>query len=595
MLTKYFIKNSSIQSKLIIAFFLVSLIPISTFGLIFYRMAERFYEVEVSEASFKILDQISSKLGMIVDQTVTMSNAYYFDEDIRDILGRSSFENPLEEVQFNNIMKKKFNNYSSIMGLNSSHIAVIGMNGMKFKSWSPDHLSLDSTITQEVLNETIKNDGKLMWITSHENFAEDPLYDHVFTCVRLIKHPYVDKNLGILIISFSENILSDIYKNISDKNYKFLIVDEHAGVVSSLDKGVLGKKMDQPYIFNAIKGSPQYFTSMIDGKRTLVLSYPIKRTGWFIVQLTSVENLTENMRFMGVVIVLISMGCIVATFLLSYMIARRISDPIRKLVNTMKKVEKGDMNASVNITRKDEIGALALGFNRMISQIRRLLQELVQEERQKRKAEFEALQAQINPHFLYNSLTSIRCLLAKNMFEAVDDSVIALGRLLQQTFGEHKELIPILVEIENLNNYILLQKIRYGDKFDVSFQIEREVEYHKILPMMLQPLLENAIFHGIEPTNRKGLIKVTGRVEENRMKIIISDNGVGMSEEKMDSIFQEGKIAKHVFNQVGLKNIDRRIKLHFGEEFGLQITSVMEEGTDVIILIPVISGVEDNV
>lgn len=239
----------------------------------------------------------------------------------------------------------------------------------------------------------------------------------------------------------------------------------------------------------------------------------------------------------------------------------------------MKKVEEGERNIKFPTTGNDEIAQLGKSFNDMITEINRLIEEVYVKQFLLQQAEFATLKAQVNPHFLYNTLQSINWMAKLKDFEGVSTMVTALGKFLRYSINSQEDLVTIGQEIEQINNYLTIQKIRYGDKFEVSINIEENLKDYKVLKLMLQPIVENSIIHGIEQKIGKGEIIIKVYEKEEYLYFDVLDNGIGFGN---SSAKGEG---------IGINNVDRRVKIQYGEAFGVSV-SKKGEYTCVRIKIP---------
>lgn len=251
----------------------------------------------------------------------------------------------------------------------------------------------------------------------------------------------------------------------------------------------------------------------------------------------------------------------------------------------MKKFGKGDLSVRVPVLYEDEIGILSEEFNKMSEQIRQLVDQVYREQRAKRKSELAALQAQINPHFLYNTLNSVSSLIKMNCPDEAFIMIQAIGTFYRTSLSDGKTLIPLEQEITNIENYIKIQKVRYGNKIEYEIDIENEILQEWIVKLTLQPLVENSIYHGIKEMRGKGIIRIKGWKEKNKVFIQVSDNGLGIPEEKLEELFSKDYREKG--SAFGLFNIQQRLQIYFGKEYGLTVESKLSQGTKATVCIPV--------
>jgi two-component system sensor histidine kinase YesM len=252
----------------------------------------------------------------------------------------------------------------------------------------------------------------------------------------------------------------------------------------------------------------------------------------------------------------------------------------------MKQVEKGHFDIRVDIESTNEIGKLARTFNLMIGRIRELMNQIVEEQEKKRISELKALQAQIQPHFLYNTLDSIIWMAEVGKMENVVIMTSALAKLLRSSISKGEELVPLSVELEHVENYLTIQSIRYRNKFTYSIQVDEAILSCKILKIVLQPLVENAVYHGMKHKSDPGHIRITGRKQGSVIEIKVADDGLGIEPGRLEMLLAKGKRPEEVKKSLGLQNINDRIQLYFGEQYGLTVESEPEEGTTVTLRIP---------
>ena len=323
------------------------------------------------------------------------------------------------------------------------------------------------------------------------------------------------------------------------------------------------------------------------------------RGKWFISYMKSPETgilvyemmpVSEALNEKGIIIrlagILFLVCCLIGMFL-SVLFSNKIRKPIDLLTAQVKKIGGGDFSRNLQIERDDEIGEIGKGINHMSAKIEQLLKKSVEDEREKKNLEIKMLQAQINPHFLYNTLDSIRWIAVIQKNASIVKMVTALSGLLKNMAKGFNEKVTVKEELNFLQDYITIEKMRYMEMFDVEIHVEDEKLYNaKIIKLTLQPLVENAIFSGIEPMGKNGIILIQVKCSENVLCISVRDNGVGIPDEKIEKI-KKGKSKSDTMSGIGLPNVDQRIKLVYGEEYGLTIQSKVGEYTEIQVRIPV--------
>lgn len=584
-------KKSSIQNKLVISYSLLIILIMGIIGVTVYMVAENIIEAEVSNYRLNVLNQVSKNISVIINEIISVSNLYYADRELVNIIRREVPENDFDRLdKYLSVMNILNKNTYSFENINLKYYTVLyGFNGHQYNSWINNTYNFDSIPKRQWYQNILKKDGRIVWISTFndkEGYGED---NFVFSAARVMKHHYTNKAIGVLLMNIDEAVLYNTYKEILNIGNNIYIVDGNGMVVSSGDKGRLSKKFGEDQYADEILNL-KHSTSIVkkkQGKRFLISVHSIPKVGWRIIEEVPLEVVVAPMDTLRNLTPVLFMFCMLMGFILSYIIARHISRPIKGLYNTMKIVEKGELNVTSNVKSTDEIGELSIGFNRMIIRIKELMNSVKREERLKRKAEFDFLQAQINPHFLYNTLYSIKCMVAMKENESAEKMLMSYMNLLRKTLTKQDEFIPIKEELDNLKEYISIQAFRYPDKFEVAYRVDEEILACKTLKLILQPLIENAIFHGIEPKKEKGSIAIYGYREENEVVIKVVDDGIGMDKEQIDAIWEEkNKCSGRAFNQVGIINVHDRLRLHFGEEYGLSIESRLGRGTTVEVRMP---------
>jgi two-component system sensor histidine kinase YesM len=291
-----------------------------------------------------------------------------------------------------------------------------------------------------------------------------------------------------------------------------------------------------------------------------------------------------------IIIAAIAVGLLV--IFISYYISQSITRPVRELSKITEKVARGDLSVRAGVDTGSEIGILSESFNEMIDRISRLLDQVRTEQESLRRAELELLQSQINPHFLYNTLDTIVWLAEAGDQARVVSMVGSLSKFFRASLGQGKDQVTIKDELDHVRSYLEIQQVRYQDILDYSIDVPEEVHNAPVPKITLQPLVENALYHGIKNKRGKGNISITGKTENKCIYIYIEDNGMGMTEERLERIsekmndpglFESEEDKGDVF---GLSNVNERIKLKFGSRYGIHIDSVYGEGTTVTILLP---------
>lgn len=367
------------------------------------------------------------------------------------------------------------------------------------------------------------------------------------------------------------------------------IIDSSGNIIYHPQQQIIYAGLKKENIDEALARQPGSYFDNFQGERRIMTIKTISFTDWKMVGVSYVDELTANKKNINNFIIFISLFGVAFEILASLFISSKISQPIKRLERQMKRVEKGDFDISLEVKGEDEVKRLSKAFNLMVARIKQLMDQIIREQEEKRRSEFKALQAQINPHFLYNTLDSIVWMNENHNYDGVTTMVSALAKLFRVSISRGSEIISVADELEHARSYLIIQKIRYKDKFDFTIEAQPEALACKTLKLILQPMIENAIYHGITNLQEKGEIRITASIEDENVVFRVMDNGYGIKPKELKDIKLHESTSEHG-SGVGIKNVDERIKLCYGNEYGIEIESELDVGTAVIIHIPVDDG-----
>lgn len=392
---------------------------------------------------------------------------------------------------------------------------------------------------------------------------------------------------GVVFIDLNYSAISELcdQNSIGSKGYVFLL-DQDGNVVYHPQQQQLYNELQTENIDLVMNTDKE---TLMDGSGDNARIYTISRsekTGWTVVGCTNVAELLKDSKKARSIYVLVAAILVVVALVLSNFIARNITRPLQQLRDSMARVQEGDFGAAeVEVTSRNEVGSLTRSFNVMTSRIQELMKQNIYEQQQKRKSELKALQSQINPHFLYNTLDSIIWMAEGKKNEEVVVMTASLARLLRQSISNEEEQVPIGQEVEYARSYLTIQKMRYKDKLEFQIQVDAQIMRVPIIKLVLQPLIENAIYHGLKYKEGKGLLIVRGYREGENAVLQINDNGAGMDEQTLSHIFEKHKV-NYRSNGVGVYNVQKRLQLYYGMDYGITYSSKQGEGTTASIVIP---------
>lgn len=439
--------------------------------------------------------------------------------------------------------------------------------------------------------KVIKSHGKSITISTF-NLPGVALYygkfSYVFSTARAIVNPIDFHIVGVMLINNKLSVLSDLCKQtVTVPKQRILIVDESGHTIYDMNEVNITKLVD-PSIYKCITTVPSSSIYVkINGVDYLLCYNTSKETNWRIINLVPIKELNKRIDKMKISTTVITILLILLAFIIILLISRQIVQPIKKLCQLMKIVEKGDFNINIDIRSRDEIGQLARTFNNMTNQINKLINEVYVDKVQRKELELQMLQYQINPHFLYNTLESIQMMALVNNDEETSEMAYALGKILRYGISKKHEIVTVKEELSNLSDYTMLMKVRFDDIYKIIIDIDPELYNYKIIKLILQPIVENSINHGLKDKAHGGIINISGRLIDNTIEFQVTDNGIGMENAQILRLIEYLNDLNDSFTSIGLKNINKRIKLRYGDPYGIYISSELNIGTTVTIILPV--------
>ena len=401
---------------------------------------------------------------------------------------------------------------------------------------------------------------------------------------------------GVILINLNMNKITEICNSFQEKQENFIcIINDKGELVYEQQNGrerfACDEKENRQELNTALgKTKESCFRLNYRGEKYLVTRTDMKTTGWTLVSMVPYKSvMAETMAISGVMILAVAITLIV-TLLLLNRILTGVVKPLKKLEKYMVQVNPDNMDQRMEILTDDEIGHLSMKFNQMMDRIRNLKEQVIEEQEDKRKYELQALQAQINPHFLYNTLDSIIW-----MAETNDSNIVAmteaLAKLFRISLNKGNEEISLERELEHVKNYLIIQSMRYADKFTYEISAEPGVERCRTIKLILQPIVENCIYHGIKKKRGTGKITIRAYRREQNLIIEVSDDGCGMPEEICRKILSDEIESENISGSgIGVKNVNERIQLRFGKKYGLSYSSEEGVGTTVTYVLPYNEG-----
>ena len=512
---------------------------------------------------------------MISGSEDAQSYLYQEDGDARDEMGHKK---RLIE-QFTTILKSRDD---------IKNIGIIRNDGKGLFNSGLQYVNPYLNVAEQNWYEEAVNSSKSVLTSSHVQHAIKGERPWVITLSRGIRNfTGSGGKEGVVFIDLNYSAISELcdQNSIGNKGYVF-IVDGEGNIVYHPQQQQLYNELQTENIELVMNAQTDTVTMGSGNSAKIYTLSRSEKTGWTVVGCMNMAELTKGSRKAQSIYVIMAIALVCVALLLSNMIARNITMPIQRLRDSMAKVQEGDFSqADVEVSTENEIGSLTKTFNLMTYRIQELMEQNVHEQEEKRKSEMKALQSQIKPHFLYNTLDSIIWMAEGKKNEEVVLMTASLARLLRQSISNEDELVSVGQEIEYARSYLTIQKMRYKDKLEFCIEVEPEIQSVQIIKLVLQPIIENAIYHGLKYKESKGLLIVRGYEKDGNAVIEILDNGVGMDSTTLSHIFERHKVDYHS-NGVGVYNVQKRLKLYYGNDYGMAYKSEPGRGTAAAITIP---------
>lgn len=391
------------------------------------------------------------------------------------------------------------------------------------------------------------------------------------------------KPIGYINMIYENSYFSDIVEdNSTQYSGASYIVDEAGKIVVTNNEKYLGTRF--PIGIDELKKYRQSHYDMLSSTQAFYYVGSKMPNGWTLIQTVSVKEFNKDLNRLICTVVGVVMLVLCISFWVIWYATSKIAKPARELMESMKKLAKDNKYPRVEVISNDEIGMIGMEYNKMAENIENLIEKVYKMELTQKQAELEFLQMQINPHFLYNALDTISWMALGQGNMDVSEMTIALAELLRATIKK-ESLISLREEMTTVRDYLFIQGERFGDKISAEYQIEEAAYDCQVPNFILQPIIENAIIHGLEPKIGKGIIKIKIYLKHGRLYVQIEDDGAGMSEQEIETLYSECR-ENNTKQSIGLKNVYRRLLLCYGEESILKIESLKNKGTKISFSIP---------
>lgn len=567
-------KVRSIRFFISVSTLVITILAMLFVGLMLYTKFNKTAEQNAMINTRQIIAQVNQNLDFYLRSMMEVSDS------LKDMIyNNKEINNKMLTDQMNVIMGTR-KDIVSIAVFSNSGALVFSLPSYKTKK----NVRI---VQQEWFGKPIREPANLYFSSPHVQNIFESQHNWVVSLSREITFIRgTEKVQGVLLVDMNFSALDQLCQKarIGKKGYIYLI-DSNGYIVYHPQQQLINAGLKYENVDGVIEHISGTYFDRFEGETRLITIETVNYSRWRIVGIAYMNEIVTTKSEIGGFILLTLMFGILFVIMITTFISAKISQPIKKLEKSMKMVEEGSFDVNLDIEGEAEVAQLSKTFNMMIARIKHLMEQIVFEQEAKRKGELEVLQSQINPHFLYNTLNSVVRMVGNGKNDEAITMITSLSKLFRISIGKGNNIISIQEEIEHASNYLIIQKIRYKNKFKYEIDVQEETLKCKTIKLILQPIIENAICHGIEYMVDEGFIKVTSALIDGRILLQVTDNGLGMRPEVLEGILSD-HFRSSEGSGVGVKNVHERIRLCYGNDYGLQIESELEKGTNVRIWLP---------
>ncbi len=581
-------KNWSLKSKVTWSFMIVVLCIALVISLLYYRSQRKQYENNLSVTDRNDITYLMGNMEKQLALCEKLSDWIYVNRKIETALVRD-YENDMGQYSRDIPPTQRLIDdqlVASSVGKYVIFLYVQGYNGVAFKA-NTDAYWLEDLTKHPWHTIGMQAGGAVVWSGITENPATYKTTDMIIPLVRPVIFSDNRVKIGWQVLAFSPALITDVFQDYRmDQGRSIVVIDQNGRAVFHNDPTMVGSYVEYDFFDEDMQKGDGNRHVIHDGKKTLVTYKHSPHTGMTMLLFHSLADLEKQAQFLLFVLVVIFLLTAVMFFFLTYYLSNQLTKPLAGILEKLKDVSMGDFQMDNSINGNDEMGLIGRGVNEMAGNIGSLMGELIEREHEKCELEYRVLLNQINPHFVYNVLNSIKVMADIQKIEGISEMASSLGTLLKEISKGVAEQVTIRRELELLDKYFYLQKIRKCGLLTIIYDIPDESVLDFLIPRFtLQPLAENSIYHGLDNVSRMGIITISITAQQEEVIIVISDNGSGISREKIAELLSAESMDGKEMTHVGLVNVDKRIKLFYGCG-SLAIDSIVGESTSVTLRFP---------
>ncbi|WP_160674812.1 sensor histidine kinase [Clostridium sp. C8-1-8] len=583
--------NLSIKNKILIFYVCILSIICLILGSYSYVVASKSLKDEVTSINIKDINQTSDNINFLQKDITDLSTFICLNPLIQSLVTNSE-----ASPEYENFTKYGLEPLNILLASKDyiSFIFIYGEQGSKYylsKDGSNGLNSYDKIKRSDIYKTAHALKGAPLWVnldTRNNIFITDNRNPKI-AMVRTIIDTNTLQESGLMVICINTSFIETIYSQDLKGSDSIVLLDNKNNIISSKDSKKILNSTDIPKLSHVIKTNSGYENMTLGGSEVLVTYGTIKESGWKLVSLTSQSEMFKSVKSIMTMTLAVIALCIIISFFISIFVSSKLVNPIQKLLQSMKRVKNGNFKEKVDYKYNDEIGNLVCEYNDMIDNLQNLINKVYKLQLKEKEAELKALQAQINPHFLYNTLDMIFWKSERAKQTEISEMIYALSKIFRTSLSNGNDFIIVKSEKEFIENYLLLQGKRYRDKLNYSIDIDEDILDYSIPKLILQPFVENSIIHGTETDNDKSYLNISGSLVQWKLIFIIEDNGAGIDDITLKTLTDNCNINNTSSYKKGyaISNVSQRLALYYGDEYSLDIQSKLGKGTKIKISIPV--------
>lgn len=580
--------------KLFSQMFMVMVISIVSVSIVVawttIHMSTELFMRTFSITNNKVIDQIKMSFESFGSSVATVVNQANQNGTIKTFLKEGDTDSISMAKSYYNAADQ-MKRLQSVLDSYEVGITISGVNG---RTYSTDRLYMpldDHELKTSVMRSAALDDPmRLIYQYYHgspsSGYSQD---EQMIFAFKALYERSTSSSYGVVYIGMKERDFRKFYNNYTSAGNDVFILNSDGVIVSSSVSSMIGERRREllEHAVHIQEQALDYIHVNALGKDSIVLSEYLPAYNFYIVNTIDKEMALGQMLDIRTLVFLCT-GIVLLALFITFLITRQITKSLTTLVGQMANVTKNDFANQITVTGSYEIKELGNAYNYMLDELQDYVDKLLETQKGQRNAELASLQRQINPHFLYNTLASIKVLVQQGSKEQATEAIHSLISLLQNTIGQVSETITVVQELEILKHYVQINHVRYGDRIRVNYFVSPDCAAYHIPKLIIQPFIENAFFHAF---NQKegGYIHVLVSCDEKQLICEVVDNGDGMDEKKSEEDLLNVKRSRQLFSGIGIRNVHERIRLLYGEDYGVSITSSLGEGTRVRITLPLIT------